>query len=57
MNAKERKELLDEHVRLTAQFGGGNTGAAKRLAEIEQMLEMDAAEIMKEALTLYNQEY
>lgn len=57
MTEERKKFLLDEHVRLTAQFVAGNQGATVRLAEIEQELGMSAFDIMKKALSQYSKEY
>ena len=57
MTDQEKRRLVIEHAQLTAAHAAGNAEARNRLREIEDMLQMSAAEIATKAVASYLKDY
>ena len=57
MDDKEKRLLVIEHAKLTAAHASGNESVKSRLQEIEDKLQLSAAEIATLAVSLYLRDY
>jgi hypothetical protein len=57
MTDQEKRRLVIEHAQLTAAHAAGNAEARNRLQEIEDILQLSAAEIASVAVTSYLKDY
>lgn len=57
MQEVEKRALVFEHAKLTAAHAGGNDSVKVRIQEIEDLLQLSAAEIATLAIDAYLKDY